>query len=209
MALRRWGLMGLLMVAGLALWLLLAGPGRLLGIETNNAGIYLLMAATWGALLAVQRWPREDVDAVSPGEWRAWIGLAFMTAAIAYLLAKSAVLAAAPLPANPDAGAVGRNLVLLFVAWIALSQVMQSRWSGQVHEDERDRVIERRASDWSRCALSVGVLVLAVMLGMSPADRVAWATPPAVANLLLFELLVAAAVGHAVSVVSYVRDRRA
>ncbi|MHB8911051.1 MAG: hypothetical protein ACYC42_00005, partial [Lysobacter sp.] len=42
MALHRWMLIGLLGVAGLAFWLLVAGPSQLLGIDTGNAGMVLL-----------------------------------------------------------------------------------------------------------------------------------------------------------------------
>lgn len=43
MALHRWTLIGLLAVAGLAFWLLVAGPATLLGVDTGNAGMALLM----------------------------------------------------------------------------------------------------------------------------------------------------------------------
>lgn len=59
MLLRRWAVVGLLLVAGLALWLLLAGPGRVLGIDTGNAGMLLLITTAWLSLYAIQRMPRD------------------------------------------------------------------------------------------------------------------------------------------------------
>lgn len=47
MSLRRWGITALLAVAGLAFWLLLAGPSELLGFDTGQAGTALLVAVAW------------------------------------------------------------------------------------------------------------------------------------------------------------------
>src|SRR3546814_19234763 len=89
MKLRRWGFPVLLLVAGLALWLLLAGPSQLLGLDTGKAGMALLVTAAWVLLFAAQSLPRGDLDrAASPGEWQAWIGVVFMALAVAYFLAK-------------------------------------------------------------------------------------------------------------------------
>lgn len=209
MVLPRWGFAGLLAVAAIALWLLLAGPARVLGFDAGNAGMALLVATAWAALWAIQRMPRAGDDAVAPGEWRAWIGLGFMLAALAYSLAKADVLSAAPIFENPDARAVGRNIAMLVVAWIVLSAVLRGRSDGAVQEDERDREIERNASGWARGALTLCVIGVAVMLALSPSAKLAWATPPAIANLLVFALLWSSVVEHAVTAISYVRDRRA
>src|SRR5690242_12988555 len=125
MTLHRWGFLGTLIIAAVALWLLLAGPNHLLGIDTGNAGIFLLMIVAWSALYFLKTRPRNDADeAVSPGEWRAWIGLAFTLMTIAYTLAKADILATGPYFQNPDAGAVGRNVAMLIAAWIVLSSVL-------------------------------------------------------------------------------------
>src|SRR3546814_6056297 len=73
-----------------------------------------------------------------------------MAVAVAYFLVKIRVFQGAGVPFNPEAAAVGRNLVLLLVAWAVLSSVVASRWKGQVQEDERDREIARHASGWWR-----------------------------------------------------------
>src|SRR3546814_17330218 len=79
MKLRRWGVPVLLLVAGLALWLLLAGPSQLLGLDTDKAGMALLVTAAWVLLFAALSLPRRDLDrAASPGPWKAWRGAVFM-----------------------------------------------------------------------------------------------------------------------------------
>lgn len=209
MALHRWTLIGLLGVAGLAFWLLVAGPSQLLGIDTGNAGMVLLIATAWGALHAISRMPRGDADgAISPGEWKAWVGLGFMLVAIGYFLLNVQVFAHGGPADNPDANRVGRNLVMLLIAWTVLSSVLKSRWQGAVEEDERDRQIEAQAQVWGYGAISVYVIGLALLLGFSPVDRLAWATHFMIGNLLVLSLMVACLFEYAAKVVLYGRARR-
>lgn len=209
MAIRRGTWIGLLAVAGLATWLLVAGPDRLLGVDTGNAGMVLLITTTWVALYAISRMPREGGEqaVVSPGEWKAWIGLGFMAVAIIYFLAHVQVFAAAGPFDNPDANRIGRNLVMLLIAWTILSSVLRSRWQGEVEEDERDRQITRQASGWGYGAMTSYVVALALMLGFSPADRLEWATHFMIGNLLVLSLMVACLFEHAAKAVLYLRDR--
>jgi hypothetical protein len=209
MVLRQWGLAGLATVAGLALWLLLAGPEDVLGIDVGDLGMALLVTTAWGALYALHRQPRGELDAViSPGEWQAWIGLVFMAQTIGYLLLKSDAFLGPQLPHNPDASAVGRNVGMLLVAWAVIASVMRDRWQGQVQEDERDREIEARASGWGRGALTFCIIGLAVMFGFSPLERLQWATPLMIGNLLVFALLWGCLVEYAAAALMYWRDRR-
>lgn len=209
MALHRGTLFGLLGVGGLAFWLLVAGPANLLGVDTGNAGMVLLVATAWGALYAISRMPRGDADhAISPGEWKAWIGLGFMLVAIGYFLANVQVFVHGGPADNPGANRVGRNLVMLLIAWTVLSGVLKSRWQGAVQEDERDRQIEAEASSWGYGAISVYVIALALLLGFSPADRLQWATHFMIGNLLVLSLMVACGFEHVAKVVLYWRDRR-
>lgn len=209
MPLRRFGFFALLVIAGMALWLLLAGPSKVLGIDTGQAGMALLIGAAWAALFAIHRLPRGEFEqAVSPGEWKAWIGTAFMAVAIAYFLSKAHVFQDAPVWNNPDASAVGRNLVLLLIAWVVLSNVMSARWKGAVEEDERDHEIAVHAGHWGRGALTACVIGIAVMLGLSPAEKLRWATHLMVANLLVFALMWGCLVEYAATAVHYWRDRR-
>lgn len=208
MLLRRWGMLGLLGIAALSLWLLLAGTGQLLGIDTGPAGMVLLVSAAWMSLYALQRMPRGQLDnAVSPGEARAWVGFGFTAVAAIYFLAKLHVFQGADALRAPDANAVGRNLVMLLIAWTVLSSVLASRWQGEVLEDERDRRITAQAGGLGRGALTVAVIGLALMLGFSPAARLAWATHFMIANLLVFMLVASCLVEYAATVIAYWRDR--
>ncbi len=106
MSLRHWGFAGLPVMAGLAFWLLLAGPSKLLGIDAGQAGTALLIATAWISMYAASRLPRDELGQLaSPREWKAWIGTGFMLAAIACFLAKVHVFAGAPIRDNPDANA--------------------------------------------------------------------------------------------------------
>ena len=206
----RWIMAGLLFLAGLALWLLLVGPERLLGIDTGNLGVALLMTVAWVSMVAILRMPRDGLESlVSPGEWRAWLGLGFMLVATVYFLANVQVFEQGPPWANPAANRVGRNLVLMLVAWTVLSSVMASRWKGLVQEDERDREIEKQAGGWGRGALTFCIIGLAVMLAFSPAHKLEWATHFMIANLLVFALMWGWLCEYAATAIYYLRDRRA
>jgi uncharacterized membrane protein YidH (DUF202 family) len=209
MSLRRWGIIGLLAVAGVAFWLLLAGPSKLLGVDSGQAGTALLVTVAWVSMYAVSRLPRGELGALaSPAEWKAWIGAGFMAVAIGYFLAKIEVFAAAEVFGDPGAGAVARNLVLLLVAWTILSSVMASRWKGAVEEDERDRAIAARAAGIGRVALIVCVIGLAVTLGLSPAEKLQWASHFLVANLLVMAVMWGGLFEYVSSAVLHWRARR-
>ena len=209
MDVRRVTLPAALVVAGLGLWLLLAGFENLLGFDTGAIGFALLMVSAWSALYVVSRLPRGSSElAVSPSEWKAWIGTAFMAMAVAYFLAKVHVFQTTSLLDNPEASAVGRNLVLLLVAWTILSSVVGARWKDRVQADERDLQIARVASDWGRGALTVALISLAICIGFSPADRLQWATLPMIANLLILALTIGCLFEYAASAVLHWRDRR-
>jgi hypothetical protein len=205
---RPWTWIGLLASAGLSLWLLL-GSGRMFGVDFGAMGVMLLVATTWGALHRLSSVPQGEFErGVSPGEWKAWIGLGFMAVATVYFVSRMLGIAAGDPFDAPVPREVARNLVLLLVAWIVLSQVVASRWAGRVQDDERDRRIEAQAGDWGRTALVFVVIGLAVLFGFSPADRLQWATHAMIANLLVFALLWGWLVEHAATVWMYWRDRR-
>lgn len=200
---------GLAVVAALGLWLLLAGPSKVLGIDPGNAGVALLVTVTWVSLYAIGRMPNGDLDhAISPGEWRAWIAFGFTAAIAVYAIANAHLFQGAPLWQNPDANRVGRNIALLAIAWVILTQVLQARWRGKVQEDERDRAIETRAGNWARMTLSVYAIGLALLFGFSPASKLDWAPPPMIAHLLIVGLILSCLVEYAVTALSYWRDRR-
>lgn len=209
MTLQRGGWLVLLIGAMLAFWALLAGPDTLAGVDLGKWGTALLVTVAWVSMYAVSRLPVGEAErGVSPGEWKAWVGVAFMAVATAYFLAKSHVFVDGPAWNNPAAQAVGRNLVLLLVAWSVLTGVLGARWKGRVQEDERDRDIERQAAGWGRGALTACIIGLAVMLAFSPTDRLAWATHFMVANLLVFALMWGWLCEYAATAVMYWRDRQ-
>jgi uncharacterized membrane protein len=209
MVLRRWEFVCLLITAGLALWLLLAGPDEVLGFDSGKAGMVLLTTTAWVSLYRISRMPRSGLEAaISPGEWRAWVGFGFTLVAVVYFLVKVRIFGSGPGWSNPEASAVARNLVLLLIAWTVLSSVMGARWKGVVQEDERDRDIETKASGWARGTLVFSIIGFAVMLGFSPAERLRWATHLMIANLLVFALMWSWLCEYAATVAMYWRDRR-
>ncbi|PZQ21285.1 MAG: hypothetical protein DI562_20845 [Stenotrophomonas acidaminiphila] len=199
----------LLVGAMLAFWALLAGPDVLFGVDLGKWGTALLVTVAWVSMFAVSQAPPGEAEhGLSPGEWKAWVGVAFMLAATGYFLAKAHVFAEGPVADNYGARAVGRNLVLLLVAWSVLLGVLGARWKGRVQEDERDREIEKQAAGWGRGGLMFVVIGLAVMLAFSPADRLAWATHLMIANLLVFALMWGWLCEYAATAVMYWRDRQ-
>lgn len=208
MQLRPWHLPTLAAIALPALWLLLAGPERVLGIDTGHLGMVLLVTAAWTSLLALSRLPRSEGEtAIAPGEWKAWIGTGFMLVAVAYAASKAELFAGTDF-GDLHAQAVARNLVMLLIAWVVLSRVMAARWQDAVEEDERDREIASNASGWGRGALVGCIVFYAVLLGISPPDRLQWATHFMIANMLVFALMLGWLVEYAATAVMYLRDRR-
>jgi uncharacterized membrane protein len=203
----KWGLLGVVALAGVAFWMLLAGPDQTLGVDLGGFGFGLMVLVAWLAVHGILAAPRGELDeVVSPGEWRAWIGLGFTVVAVVYLLAHADLIVGAT--DLRGLRGIGRNLVLLLVTWAVVSQVLQWRWKGKVLEDERDREIEVRAAVWARCALVFVVVGIAVTLALSPPAYLAWATHIAIAHLLVFALVGHALVEYAVTAISYWRDRR-
>lgn len=207
--LQRWGWTGLLAMAGLALSMLLAGSGAILGLDIGSLGMALLVTTAWVSLAMVARMRRGEFErVVAPGEWQARIGLVFMAVATVYFLLELPGFQYETWPDAPYSRAVVTRLVMLLVAWIILSKVLAARWQGRVQEDERDREIKLRAGAWGRGTLVTAVIVLAVTIGVSPADRLAWATHFMLANLLVLALMCGWLVEYAATAALYWRDRR-
>jgi hypothetical protein len=199
----------LLAAAGLGLWLLLAGVESLSGLDTGPVGFAVLVLSAWSALYGVWRLSLTEAELqVSPAEWKAWIGTAFMAVAVLYFIGRVHVFQTPSLADSPEARLVGRNLGLLFVSWTVLSSTIGRRWKGRVQEDERDREIERVAAGWARSAVSAMIVFLAVLLGLSPADRLQWATLPMIATLLVLVLMLGSLVENGTSAVRHWLDRR-
>lgn len=204
----RWMFAVLLLVGACATWLLLAGPDRMLGIDTGPLGVTVLVAVAWTSLLAVSRLPHQGIEAaVAPGEWRAWIAFAFTAVIAAYALVHAGAFQGPPLWQNPDAQRVGRTIALLLVAWLILFAVLRRRWQGRVQEDERDREIAAKAEEWGRGALTFGVVAVAVTIGFSPPETLRWASHPMIAHLLVLTLIFGVLFEYAYSALAYWRDR--
>ena len=96
-----------LVLAGAGLTLFFGNDYRALGLPLGFVGVWLFVAAVWFFVDAVHRIPRSEAElAIAPGEWQAWLGLAFVSAVLALLWAKAPAFAAhLPISQNPDAGA--------------------------------------------------------------------------------------------------------
>jgi uncharacterized membrane protein len=102
---------------------------------------------------------------------------------------------------------LGVRLVALITFYVILGHVLRVRRGGEVLEDERDLEIKARAAAWGRGALVFCVAGLMVMLGLSPVEKLHWATPLVIASQLWFALLWGWLVEYAAVVFFYWRDR--
>ena len=204
-------LIACLLLAGLGLALFFGGEYRDLDLPLGWIGTVVFIAAVWLCVDAVHRIPHsEEEAAIAHGEWQAWIGVAFVGAVIvASLLAADAFLPQVPIGQNPDAGAAGRGIGTLFVAWLVLAYVLKQRWASKVLEDERDLQIELLASQWGRGATAFCVIGIALMLGFSDTDRLREFSYPFIAQMLMLALLWGLWFDQLVAAILYWRDRRA
>lgn len=181
-----------------------------LDLPLDLIGAWVFVPAVWFFVDAVHRVPRSEAELViAPQEWQAWVGLAFSLACTAALWVNLPAFAAqVPIQQNPEAGAAGRSIGHLFIAWAILAYVLKQRWAGSVVADERDLQIEQRASSWGRGATTAAVIGIAVFLGFNPTDRLQELSYPWIAQLLMSTLLLGVCVDNAVAALLYWRDRR-
>lgn len=200
-----------LLLAGTGLVLFFSGEYRDLGLPLGWFGSVLFIASVWFAVDAVHRVPRsEDEGVIAPGEWQAWVGLAFATALVVAMLGAAEVFRAdLPIRQNPDAGRAGGKVGMLFVSWAVLAHVLKQRWSGKVLADERDARIASIACEWGRWATVACVIGIAVLLGFSDTARLREFSYPYIAHMLMTTLVWGLWVEQAVTVGLYWRDRRA
>ena len=199
-----------LCLAGFGLTLFFGNSHRDWDMPLDWIGTFLFVAAVWFFVDAVHRIPHSEAElAIAPQEWQAWVGLAFCSAClVAIWIYLPAFATPVSIRENPEAGAAGRSIGKLFVAWAVLAYVLNQRWAGTVISDERDRAIEKRASAWGRAATTAAVICIAVLLGFSPTDRLQMLSYPWIAQLLMSTLLVGVWFDNAVAALLYLRDRR-
>ena len=200
-----------LFTAGIGLALFFTGEYRDLGLPLGWVGTFLFIVATWFSVDALYRVPASEEEAlVAPGEWQAWIGIAFVGAVIvSSVLHADVFLPQVPIQRNPDAGAAGQSIGTLFVAWLVLAHVLKQRWAGKVQADERDARIELAASEWGRGATVFCIIGIAVLLGFSDTDRLQEFSYPFIAQMLMLTLLWGLWFDQLVAALLYWRDRRA
>jgi hypothetical protein len=174
------------------------------------AGAWVVWYLLWATLQESAAAARADGAAapVSPGEQRAWIGLVFTAAILVYYALRGSQMVAADGGMAPEASAIGKHIGMLVAGWLVVMRVLRKRWRDTVEEDERDRGIQACASSWARVGLSAFVLCIAVMFAFSPPDRLQWAVPMTVSNLMMTGLIASSLLEYAVIGVAYWRDRR-
>lgn len=196
----------------LAFYLLFIARGISLGLVANLAvlaGAWLVWYLLW-ATLRESAAAAESDDAtapISPAEQRSWVGLIFSAGILVYFALHSGQMVAADGSMAPEASAIGRHIAMLVIFWVIVMQVLRKRWRDQVERDERDRIIQARANSWARIGLSVFVFGVALTFAFSPLDRLAWAQPMVISNVMMFGLIGSSLLDYAISGVSYWRDR--
>jgi len=196
-----------LLATAAGLWLVFWSPDSI--VPALRYGLGSLMLGLGASQTAIQFAVRRQTtfeQNTSAAEVKAWLSLFFIAAITAYLLAGTPVLATGP--AMDDAARIGVKLMAILVFWIVIAAVLRGRRGDVVLEDERDRAIDARAEGWARGALTFCLIGLVAMLGLSPAEKLLWATPTMLAFQLLFVLLSASLVRNAVVAVMYWRDRQ-
>src|SRR5690606_41571382 len=100
-------LIATLVVAGVGLALFFGGEYRDIGFPLGWIGTFLFVAAVWYCVDLVHRVPHSDDEAViAPGEWQAWVGVAFGGAVIA-AAAPAADVVPLPVPLVPELDPMG------------------------------------------------------------------------------------------------------
>lgn len=145
---------------------------------------------------------------VSPGEQRAWIGLVFTGAILLYYILRGGQMVADDGTMARGASAIGRHIGFLIAGWLVVMNLLRRRWRDTVEEDERDRIIQARATSWARCGLAAFVAAVAVTFAFSPLDHLQWAKPMAISNLMMAGLIGSSLLEYAITGVAYWQDRR-
>lgn len=196
-----------LLAALVGFWFVFWEPGPFDESPLYAIGPLLLAAGSVVAAIQFSARPRTGVETMAaPAEIDAWLALVYTGVLIAWLLSNASAFTVPWM--DPATRAASIALLQIVVAYVVISTVLRGRRGKAVLEDERDRAIKRSAAKWGRHALIACVVVLMVMLGMSPAHKLAWANPPTVAFLLFLGLLLGWLLENAATIACYWRDRR-
>ncbi len=143
---------------------------------------------------------------MAPAEIGAWLLLVYTAAIAAWILVYAHLLMDGW--SGSDMRSASVRLVMVVLSYLVVSTVMRARRGKSVLEDERDRQIQIRATQWARGALVACMFGVMFVLAFSPAYKLQWATPPAIATMLLFALVWSWLVEAAAKVAMYWWDRR-
>ncbi len=194
-----------LVVMGVGLWLVFWPPADA-SVWVGLGGPLLGCGSALGAI-QLSFWRATGLErATAPAEVNAWIMLLFLGAIIAGLLGNADALATGL--HGREATHLGIKLAVLAVFYVVLASILRVRRGKAVLEDERDVEIAHRAAAWGRGALIFCVFGLMVMLGLSPAAKLQWATPAMIAAQLLFALMWGWLCEYVAMALMYWRDRR-
>lgn len=200
-----WLVLGLAALA-VGLWFVFWPPVHASGPSQFAFGGPLVGLGSTLAAMQIVLWRRTGFEhAMAPGETNAWVKLLFLFALIAVSLANAGQLAAGA--SGVEVMHLGIKLGVLAAFYIVLASLLRTRRGEAVLEDERDAEIKARAAAWGRGALIVSIIGLMVMLGISSASKLHWATPPVIAVQLWFALLWGWLVEYAAVVIFHWRDR--
>jgi len=186
-------------------WFVFWEPGPLDESPLYAIGPLLLIAGSVVAAIQLSVRPRTGLEGMAaPAEIDAWLALVYVGVLIAWLLSNASAFTVSWMGNK----ATSIALLQIVVVYVVITAVLRGRRGKAVVEDERDRAIRSSAARWGRHALIACVVVLLAVLGMSPAYKLEWASPPTVAFLLFLGLLLGWLFENMATIVYYWRDRR-
>lgn len=188
-------------------WFVFRPPGLIGEAPWYAIGPLLLAVGTVVATMQLSVRPLAGVEErMAPAEIGAWLLLVYTAAITAWVLAYAHLLMDGW--SGSDMRLASIRLMMVVLSYLVVSTVVRARRGKSVLEDERDRQIKIRAMHWGRGALAACVFGVMFMLAFSPAYKLQWATPPAIATMLLFALVWGWLVDAAAKVAMYWWDRR-
>ena len=201
----------LFLIAGLillGLWFWFVASGDIWNLPTALYGSVCWLLSVWLGIGFIRRYPQWLSSSFTYKEASAWIAWFFTLLITLYLLLKTSALIGEQGIQLEQAKAVGRQIVQIIAFWLLLQWLLHSLRRKEVLEDERDRAINNTANQWAYGALVFCSIGMAVMLGLSPTEKLLWAVPSMIAHMLIFNLLWSSVVAYSVTIFLYWRDRR-